>query len=467
MGSVCLFLILASVCFLNVTADIINTPLPSYGPDLITTSQESLTDEGVTRQKVTYVSTALQSQLFNFTTNDGYVTKLYRGDIGYRIVWYHFNGSQVCDWIPYPTISFPPPPYFMEGLTPVKHSYFDNKKVVVWRYYKKRYIATAITDADTGILYQRENFYPFLAIQTFTEFHNNTTPDPSVFTMPSVCGTKPPPTPSPTHNPNHTTNPNRAIHLSMSDKVRQHVHEKRTLWKESEFYTVNLPRNAYIPREVDNTLYASPIRNQGNCGACWAFAATASTEIAERYAKKRFALNNASDWLSVQSVMDCTREGGKNSPTPSRGCDWGWPPTALQTIIDIGIATELEYPYDYTNGRYCRTPEMTSRRFPLRSFGILKPGNISAIEAAIYVHGAVAAVMYFPFAIAYFTGDVFSDTTACTSGEMHAVTVVGYTESYWVLKNSFGASWGNAGYVKLVKGVNACGMEDNIFVPIV
>lgn len=65
----------------------------------------------------------------------------------------------------------------------------------------------------------------------------------------------------------------------------------------------------------------------------------------------------------------------------------------------------------------------------------------------------------------YSSADGVSNLNCSVDTAYQSVLIVGYTPTYWIIKNSYGRSWGNDGYLYLIRGVNACGIADSAFAP--
>lgn len=188
----------------------------------------------------------------------------------------------------------------------------------------------------------------------------------------------------------------------------------------------------------------TPVKNQGNCGSCWAFSAIASTESA--YAQA----GNTLTQFSEQQLVDCSRAYG------NRGCGGGWMDWAFHYIQDKGIMREFDYPYHARVGT-CKA-ESSKSITKVSGWVDVPADNGQALEDASaqrVVSVAIDAASLFSY-----TGGVIAMGT-CGTGLDHGVTVTGYNDqvetSYWLVKNSWGASWGYGGYLHLEKNVKASG----------
>jgi C1A family cysteine protease len=181
------------------------------------------------------------------------------------------------------------------------------------------------------------------------------------------------------------------------------------------------------------------VKDQGSCGSCWAFAANAVHEAAWAIFKDTTVPN-----LAESELVDCA-----NGQYQNLGCSGGWYHWAWDYVkAKGGLNTEAEYPYVPAN-RACAA-KYASRTAKIVSY--------STIKATI--EDFKLRVMRQPVAIAVdatnwssYTGGVFSN---CGLNVNHAVTIVGYEQDYWIVKNSWGTRWGSDGYINLKIG-NTCG----------
>ncbi|KAH7715284.1 hypothetical protein AAVH_17288 [Aphelenchoides avenae] len=190
--------------------------------------------------------------------------------------------------------------------------------------------------------------------------------------------------------------------------------------------------------------WVTPVKNQGQCGSCWAFAALAGME------SNVLSYTGSSLDLSEQQLVDC-------EPVSS-GCGGGWSDAALDLAAN-GMAAESAYPYKALDGT-CKTT-------------VSKPYNQGAsyyylsteadIPDHVYNYGPVAFYFRVPSSFQYYTTGVFNPAD-CTNNivGLHEMLVVGYTSTYWIVKNSWGTGFGNAGYVYFARGKNLCGINNEL-----
>jgi len=197
----------------------------------------------------------------------------------------------------------------------------------------------------------------------------------------------------------------------------------------------------------------TPVKNQGSCGSCWAFGTTGAVESA-------WAINTGKlISLSEQQLVDCA------GAFSNMGCRGGLPSQAFEYIKHAG-GIELGNDYKYT-GRD------GSCKFQVDKVAAKVTGEVNITEGketelfdAVTNAGPVAIAFQVVSDFQSYRSGVY-DSTRCRSGAMdvnHAVLVVGYnTDSasgkpYWIVKNSWGTSFGIAGYFNMVRNKNMCGI---------
>jgi len=198
----------------------------------------------------------------------------------------------------------------------------------------------------------------------------------------------------------------------------------------------------------------SAVKNQGACGSCWAFAAAEDIE-SHRYLNnpKRLML-----LLSPQQIVDCD--------TGNWGCSGGWPGTAFNYVIkNGGIMTNKTYPYStasYSNAKAgnCKYSKNTGVITKVTSWAYSsKVGALSETQMLndLWAYGPLTVCLS-ATNWSYYRGGIFSAATG--SALDHCVQLVGYGTAsgvpYWTLRNQWGASWGENGYIRVKRGVNAC-----------
>jgi len=205
------------------------------------------------------------------------------------------------------------------------------------------------------------------------------------------------------------------------------------------------------PAEIDwrQKGAVTPVKNQAQCGSCWAFSTTGTIEGA--YFKKTGKLVS----LSEQNLMDCSRA--------NHGCNGGNPYMALLfTIQQGGIDTEESYPYEMRQG-LCRYDENNVGATISGAKRIIQ-GSEADLQNAIGEIGPVSvAIDAAHSSFQLYNGGVYHEPYCSSYRLDHGVLAVGYgTENgqdYYIVKNSWGKQWGLDGYIKMARNrQNNCGI---------
>jgi len=196
----------------------------------------------------------------------------------------------------------------------------------------------------------------------------------------------------------------------------------------------------------------TPVKDQGQCGSCWAFSTTGSVEGV--IAQSTGVLTS----LSEQQLMDCSDAQG------NMGCNGGLMDYAFQYIIsNNGLGSEASYPYKGVDGTCKKVTSVST----ISGFTDVAPGDEDDLLAKVNVQPVSVAIEADQMAFQFYSGGVL--TAACGENLDHGVLAVGYgTDAgvdYWIVKNSWGASWGESGYIRLERGINQCGIADAASVP--
>lgn len=190
----------------------------------------------------------------------------------------------------------------------------------------------------------------------------------------------------------------------------------------------------------------TPIRSQGSCGGCWAFATLAPLESAV------LRTTGVSVDLSEQWLISCD--------TMQNGCNGGW--WAHNTIKNQGAVMESEFPFVAWNapcgGPYNHLYKWSSWAYVPTPITSSIP-TVSELKNAIYTYGPVTAAVYVGPAFQAYSGGFFNSTE---TGEVnHGITLVGWDDNLgtgaWILRNSWGTWWGESGYMYISYTSNKVG----------
>lgn len=230
----------------------------------------------------------------------------------------------------------------------------------------------------------------------------------------------------------------------------------------------NIQKNV-LPLSTDNlkeTVDWAPkmnkVKNQGQCGSCWAFSAVGAIEGLHSVVK-----GNLMD-LSEQELVDCAGSFG------NEGCNGGLMDSAFQYVMSVGgLASQEDYPYTATDGK-CKTG--LKRYGKITNFADVPANSSAALKAAIAKQPVAVAIEADTFTFQGYSGGVINDNS-CGTNLDHGVIAVGYSDGdsdneasipYYKVRNSWGASWGEGGHVRIgIKdGAGICGIQQMASYPI-
>jgi C1A family cysteine protease len=187
-------------------------------------------------------------------------------------------------------------------------------------------------------------------------------------------------------------------------------------------------------RNVEGVSYVTPVKNQGSCGSCWAFAVTAAAESQVMISTSGLPIN-----LAEQILVSCPGGGGT--------CSGGSPSTASNYVRDVGLPPESCFVYTATNNS-CSNACLNWQDNTYRIIGWHRASTaVDDIKNALYAYGPVIATMYVYNDFYSYRSGVYSYTSGAYLGA-HAVLAIGYDDTLqaFIVKNSWGSGWGEAGY---------------------
>jgi len=193
----------------------------------------------------------------------------------------------------------------------------------------------------------------------------------------------------------------------------------------------------------------TPVKDQGQCGSCWAFSVTENIESVWMISQGSSSIAP----LSPQQIVDCD--------SSDSGCNGGDPPTAYQYVINApGLETNAAYPYQGADGS-CQFQQSSV----LATIGGYRYATTAGDEQTL----ANNLVAWSPLSICVdasnwqdYNGGVMTAADCGGTSLDHCVQLVGYdttqNPAYWIVRNSWSASWGISGYIWLSQGENTCGL---------
>ncbi|XP_042407471.1 thiol protease SEN102-like [Zingiber officinale] len=197
--------------------------------------------------------------------------------------------------------------------------------------------------------------------------------------------------------------------------------------------------NADVPPSIDwrQRGAVTQVKNQLQCGSCWAFSAVAAVEGIHQIATKHLVS------LSEQELIDCDTKYDE-------GCNGGLMEHAFEFIHEKGITTEANYPYVGKDGRACNV-EKHSQVVAISGYEVVPSSDTSLMKAVSRQPVSVAIEASSRDFIFYSEGVYDGE---CGTYLDHGVAAVGYGETkdgqqYWIVKNSWGPGWGEKGYVRM------------------
>lgn len=210
-----------------------------------------------------------------------------------------------------------------------------------------------------------------------------------------------------------------------------------------------IPFGTFDWRNVNGSNWMTPVRDQSNCGSCWAFGTLGSMEavINIEYIDPGIDMD-----LSEQTLVSCSGAGS---------CTAGSPYLAYNFIMETGVPDESCFPYVASDVPCKRCGDWEDRTWFITSWTMMA-NDTNSIKWALQNYGPLGAAMYAPDDFLFYSSGIYEPAWSSPEWEQefsaqanHWITVVGYddTQGYWIIKNSWSAYWGEEGYGKIAYGV--------------
>ena len=243
---------------------------------------------------------------------------------------------------------------------------------------------------------------------------------------------------------NHTflVEENQFINRTYKDEFT--IHGNHYLIHNSSTYhdipIIDIPITDKVSVDWRDEYKVSSVKNQESCGSCWSFSSVGSTESA--WAIKHNMLYN----LSEQELIDCSLQ--------NHGCHGGSMDLAFQYIMNNGLCTNLSYPY-IAKGQQCNNNTCQSL-VSISNYSDVSPNNETLLKSAVAIQPVSVAIQANKRSFQMYQSGIYSDPD-CGFKLDHGVLVVGYgydkdlNMKYWIIKNSWGKSWGENGYIRILR----------------
>lgn len=183
----------------------------------------------------------------------------------------------------------------------------------------------------------------------------------------------------------------------------------------------------------------NPVQNQGMCGSCWAFSATGAVEGSYAIATGDLVK------FSEQQLVDCSTDG-------NQGCNGGLMDNAFKYLMHNDFCYESAYPYT-AKDETCKADQCGDKKVrAVADFTDVSPDNVEALKEALNKGPVSVAVEADKKDFQFYTSGII-EGDGCGASLNHGVLAVGYGnengEDYFIVKNSWGATWGEQGYVRI------------------
>jgi cathepsin L len=253
----------------------------------------------------------------------------------------------------------------------------------------------------------------------------------------------------------HNADPTKTFKVSLNVFADLSINEFNRLYKGLGPIAIpepalDVPVNVNIPASVNWVTQGdvTAVKNQGQCGSCWSFSTTGSFESACKIQTTGGLVS-----LSEQQLVDCSGSYG------NQGCNGGLMDNAFKYIKATGgLDTESSYPYTAKNGA-CHVVANSFGPCTVSGYTDVASRNEDALANAIALQPVSVAIDASHSSFQLYHSGIYYEPACSQTNLDHGVLAAGYGDGYYLVKNSWGASWGNAGYIQMSRGrSNNCGI---------
>jgi len=250
----------------------------------------------------------------------------------------------------------------------------------------------------------------------------------------------------------------RSRYLLPKGSVAQNVKRMRT-----KFATAPIPHGVAPPPATFNWVdqgATTPVKDQQQCGSCWAFSTTENFESMNWLASDK---SKPPIVLGPQQLVDCDPQ--------SQGCGGGWTYWAFEYLMSVGgQELEVDYPYTAEDGQCAFDASKIAAKLTNYTFATTPcesgscPVQDNMLRTQMFAHGPVSVCVN-AATWSEWTGPAPMTADSCPgdADELdHCVQLVGYNwpGQYWIVRNSWNTDWGQNGYIFLQTMGNTCGLGD-------